>query len=229
MNSIQFSGILFDLDGTLLDTAPEFKVGLNRLLEEENQPLLPDTLPIHALHVAVNHGLAALVQLGFGSDLESSYSKRLIDRLSYHYFNQLGQYSTLFPGIKECLTQLNTYDIPWGIVTNKFQKYTLALLTKIPLFQAAQVVVSGDTLAYAKPHPAPLHYACDKMNLARAKTLYVGDAKRDMEAAIAAGMPCALATYGYLSPQDEPDSWGAHYYIHHPEHLIKLVMGLKQT
>lgn len=224
MTSILFSGILFDLDGTLLDTAPEFKVCLNQLLQEESRPILSDKLPPYALTVAVNHGLEALIQLGFGYDLESSYFEMLKNRLSDYYFNQLGQYSILFPGIQLCLDHLNNHQIPWGIVTNKFQKYTLALIEKIPLFQSAQIVVSGDTLAYAKPHPAPLYHACDKMNLALAKTLYVGDAKRDMEAAIAAGMPCALATYGYLSPDDELHKWGAHYHIHHPERILELMI-----
>ena len=109
-------------------------------------------------------------------------------------------------------------------MTNKFEKYTLALIEKMPLLQTAKIVVSGDTLAYAKPHPAPLHYACDKMKLAPINTLYIGDAKRDIDAALAAGMPCALATYGYLSPQDEPNSWGAHYHIQDVKDLMKLIL-----
>ena len=224
MKKIQFSGVLFDLDGTLLDTAPEFKVALNQLLQAENKPTLTDELPAHALGVAVNNGLAGLIKLGFGADLDPTYYETLITRLSKHYFNQLGEMSTLFPGMALCLEQLKTHNSPWGIVTNKPQKFTLPLIKKISQFRESKVIVSGDTLAYSKPHPAPLYYACEKMKLDTHNVLYVGDAKRDMEAAIAANMKCALAAYGYLSPDDPLHSWGANYHLEQAEQLIKLIL-----
>lgn len=224
MKKSKFSGILFDLDGTLLDTAPEFKAALNILLKEEKQSALAEDLPAHIFNVAVNNGLSGLIDLGFGTGLDTAYHTALKSRLAEFYYSHLGQFSTLFPGISECLNQLKEWGIPWAIVTNKFQKFTLPLVEKITELQQAQVIISGDTLAYSKPHPAPLQIACEKMKICPTKSLYVGDAQRDVEAARAANMPCVLATYGYLSPDDSIDNWGAQYAISQAQELTKLIL-----
>lgn len=217
-----FSGILFDLDGTLLDTAPEFEYALKRVLQEEkkNSPLSSQ-----AVRIAVNHGIEGLIHLGFQIYPTDPNYTILSQRLLAHYFTELGQHSILFPGIIECLSQLNHHDIPWGIVTNKPEKYTLALVKAMRDLQQAKIIVSGDTLEHAKPHPAPLQYACKKMQLKPNTMLYVGDAQRDMQAARAAGMPCVLARYGYLSPQDTPHSWGANYHIDHADQLLSIIIS----
>lgn len=219
--NLNFSGILFDLDGTLLDTAPEFETALKLVLQEEKQNI---ALSSQAIRIAVNHGIQNLITLGFNIHPDHHRYEILSHRLLQHYSNQLGQQAILFPGIIECLSQLNHHQIPWGIVTNKFEKFTLPLVDKIPDLKGAQIIVSGDTLEHAKPHPAPLEYACKKMCLKPHQTLYVGDAQRDMQAAQAAGMPCVLATYGYLSPNDTPHTWGANYSIDHADQLLKIII-----
>lgn len=221
LTNLNFSGILFDLDGTLLDTAPEFEYALRQTLQEEKQNA---SLSSQAIRSAVNDGIHGLIVLGFNIHADHHRYEIIKNCLLTHYFNQLGQHSVLFPGIMECLLHLNHHQIPWGIVTNKPEKFTLPLVNNIPDLCGAQIIVSGDTLEHAKPHPAPLQYACKKMKLNPNETLYVGDAQRDMQAARAAGMPCVLATYGYLSPNDSPYSWRANYHIDHADQLLNIIM-----
>lgn len=219
MKTQKFLGVLFDLDGTLLDTAPDFEFCLNQLLQEEKESALTSG----SIRLAVNDGVLKMLALGFGNGLQKERYEDLEKRFLHYYLTHLGNHSVLFPGIASCLAQLNEHHIPWGIVTNKLEKFSLPLVKKIPDFKEAKIIVSGDTLAFAKPHPAPLQYACEKMNLNPADTLYVGDAQRDMQAAIAAGMPCVLATYGYIAPNEPTKTWGAHYSIDHADHLFKII------
>lgn len=219
MKKNKFSGVLFDLDGTLLDTAPDFEFCLNQLLREENQP----SVSSKAVRIASNYGLLGILTLGFGETLKNYPYTELENRLSDYYAQHLGQYSVLFPGIESCLNHLNKHEIPWGIVTNKLKRFTIPLVEKIAIFDKAQAVVSGDTLTVSKPDPAPLQYACTKMNLNPHETVYIGDAQRDMQAAIAADMPCVVATYGYLSATDRPDTWGADYISHDAHEFFTII------
>jgi len=230
-----FTGILFDLDGTLLDTALDFEYAIQQLasdlsLSSSIIPLPSITISrdfsIDSLRYAVNNGVEAIIKLAFNIEKNHPHYGLLSETFLSHYLKCLGQHVVLFPGILECLSQLNTAKIPWGIVTNKLQKFTLPLIEKLSILQQAQIVVSGDTLVHTKPHPAPLEYACKKMNMNPRHTLYVGDAQRDVQAAQAAHMPCVVATYGYISPQDQPYSWGANYYITHAEQLSALLFKL---
>lgn len=210
--------VLFDLDGTLVDTAPDMARALNRLLEEEGrQPL---AYPL--IRPQVSNGARGLLKLGFELDIDDRDFDRLRQRFLLLYASSLADESRLFSGMDEVLTRLEQANIPWGIVTNKPSRLTMPLLTALGILERAHCVVSGDTCARAKPHPMPLLHAARSLGLDSVTCLYVGDAQRDVEAARAAGMPVMVATYGYLEPGSLPDQWGADALLSHPSELLAL-------
>ncbi len=195
-------GVLFDLDGTLLDTAPDMGGALNELLAEHGASPLPATL----IRPWVSNGAAALVRLGFG-DLEPERHEELRVRFLDLYAGRLARETRLFPGGDMLLDALEAARIPWGIVTNKPGWLTDPLLDALGLAARASVVVSGDTLPEKKPHPAPLWLAAERLAVAPAAIAYLGDAERDMVAARAAGMRAVAATWGYIDPVAGHSGW----------------------
>ena len=196
--------VLFDLDGTLLDTAPDFVVALNALRAEEALP----PLPASRIRPYVSHGSPAMIRVGFDSELEHPDFERRRLRFLDHYAAVLGQGTVLFDGMQEVLRTLEARGLVWGIVTNKPGWLTTPLLASLNLDQRAACVISGDTTPRAKPHPDPLLAAARNLGIAPSACLYVGDAERDVEAARAAGMPVLVALYGYLAAEDRPAQWG---------------------
>lgn len=196
--------MLFDLDGTLLDTAPDFVLALNALRAEENLPHLAPA----AIRPHVSHGSAALIRAGFelASDDRDFERRRL--RLLELYAQVLAQATVPFTGIEEVLTALETRGLPWGIVTNKPGWLTTPLLAALGLDQRAACIISGDSTPRAKPYPDPLLAAARVLDICPADCLYVGDAERDIEAARAAGMAVLVALYGYIGVDDHPEQWG---------------------
>src|SRR4051812_22278539 len=186
-------GVLFDLDGTLLDTARDFHESLNKLRAEE--ALAP--LPFERVRCQVSHGGHALVRLGFGN-LEPDAHEAMRMRLLTIYRGQLARHTRLFAGGDEMLRDLEHRGLAWGIVTNKPGWLTDPLLAELGLSARARAVVSGDTLPVRKPHPDPLLHAAAAMGVAADRCVYVGDAERDMQAAQAAGMYALIAGFGYL-------------------------------
>ena len=204
-------GILFDLDGTLLDTAGDFVYFLNTLLGEYGRP----ALPFEIIRQSVSKGANGLVQLGFqitpnASDFEEK-KKRLLDL----YEESLGDKTTFFEGIESLLEQLNQKDLPWGIVTNKPKRFTDPLIKKFKYLDNTPCVVSGDTLEKSKPHPLPILHAVEKLNLSPQHSLYVGDDLRDVQAASASQMPSCVVLYGYRLPEEDPSTWGASQIVSH--------------
>ena len=212
--------VLFDLDGTLLDTAPDLVHALNEVRREQGREALPYALA----RTQGSHGSSGLIRLGFpdfaGDPLEAR-GLRLLDIDSQH----LSAGSRLFDGCQQVLDCLAARDMPWGIVTNKPGFRTDPLRAALQLDRLAACVVSGDTLPQRKPHPAPLHFAADKLQLAPAHCLYVGDAERDVQSARAAGMPVLVARYGYLGPADDPEAWGPDGHIDPPLQIIDYLQG----
>jgi 2-phosphoglycolate phosphatase len=209
--------ILFDLDGTLLDTAPEFADGINQLRSE--QGLSP--LPLDTIRPAVSHGSAEVVKTSFNmSETHPDFAK-LKHRFLEIYQNNLGTNTHYFPGIPALLTILEKTGLKWGIVTNKPHFLTQPLLTKLNLNKRANVIVSGDTLSVSKPSPLPILHACEQMGIAPGACYYVGDAQRDIIAGKSSGMLATfMAMYGYLGPNDKPHEWGADHYIQHPNEIL---------
>jgi len=212
--------VLFDLDGTLADTAPDLANALNYVLTKHNY----DALPYETIRPFVSHGGMALVTLGFGKDhpeFDTIY-KELLD----HYQANIANETTLFPGMDELLLELEQNNISWGVVTNKPAWLTDPLLEALNLTSRAVTIVSGDTLEERKPHPAPLLHACNQAGSKADECLYVGDAERDIEAGNRAGMTSIVALFGYIAETDSPDSWGAHFSIDTPQAIIPLIQSL---
>ena len=197
--------VLFDLDGTLLDTAPDFVLALNALRTEETLPPLADI----AIRPHVSHGSAALIRAGFGIGLDDQEFERLRLRLLELYARVLAQATVPFAGVEDVLTSLEARGLPWGIVTNKPAWLTTPLVAALGFDKRAACVISGDSTARAKPYPEPLLAAASALNICPADCLYIGDAERDIEAARAAGMAVLVALYGYIGVDDCPERWGA--------------------
>jgi phosphoglycolate phosphatase len=214
-------GVLFDLDGTLLDTAPDLIRVLNQVRVEQGK--LP--VPYALARTQVSHGSSGLIRLGF-PELDGEPLEKLRLRLLELYSAQLAIDTALFDGCEAVLQALQQRQLAWGIVTNKPGFLTVPLLATLGLDSRAGCVVSGDTLPQRKPHPAPLLLAASQLSLPPATCLYVGDAERDVQSARAAGMPVLVARYGYLGPEDDPDSWQPDAHIDTPLQIIDWLDGV---
>jgi phosphoglycolate phosphatase len=207
--------VLFDLDGTLLDTAPDMVGALNVLRVQES--LAP--LPFDAVRGAVSHGAARVVKVGF-PDADAAAQAALQKRFFDIYRGALSRETRLFPGMDSVLDALSDWRIKAGIVTNKAGWLTDPLLEEMGLRERFACVVSGDTLAQRKPHPMPLLHAAALAEVSPAACIYVGDAERDVQAAHAAAMPALVANYGYLRADEDSVSWRAEGYLSQPLDLL---------
>ena len=213
MNTLR--GVLFDLDGTLLDTAPDMVNALNQLRAEHQLP----ALPYETVRGGVSHGAARVVAIGFPhQDAETTVS--LQRRFLKIYRGALARETRLFPGMAEVLDFLAERGVKTGIVTNKAAWLTEPLLEELGLRARFACVVSGDTLPQRKPHPEPLLHAAQLAQLSAQQCIYVGDAERDVQAAHAAGMPALVANYGYLRSDEDSTTWGGDAYLEKPLDLL---------
>ena len=213
--------VLFDLDGTLLDTAPDLAAALNRLRGELGEP----PLSAAAVRPTVSHGSPGMLKLGFGLEPDDVRYAELNPRFLALYREAIAVQTALFPGMAEVLAHLETAGIPWGVVTNKPGWLTEPLLQALELWARAACVVSGDTLDKRKPDPEPLWYACERVGVAPACALYVGDAERDVQAGNRAGMTTLVAGFGYLGAEDRPEEWGAAGLLNQPTDLLGWLAG----
>ena len=208
--------VLFDLDGTLLDTAPDLAQALNEVLFENKKP----ALPYETIRPVVSHGGIALVKLGFEIEPSNPAFEPLKQRLLEIYRENISSLTRPFPGITELLEVLENRGISWGVVTNKPGWLTDPLLKDLELYDRAVAVVSGDTLNERKPHPAPMLHACQLAGSEPGQCVYIGDAKRDIEAGVNAGMHTLVALFGYLHECDDPQNWHADDMIRTPMDLL---------
>lgn len=213
---MKIKAILFDLDGTLLDTAPDLVFAINKLLDINNCP----TLPYPIARPLAGHGGRVLIKAGFNIEKGHPNFDKLWQGFLKIYSEHICVQTTLFPGIQEVLNYLLEKKIPWGIVTNKPGWLTEPLLKKLNLFNQAACIVSGDTLSVAKPDPAPILHACKLITLQAHECIYIGDAERDIQASAAAGMQSLIAKWGYITDTDPFDQWGADGILEKPEELI---------
>lgn len=214
--------VLFDLDGTLIDTAPDFVTVLNKLLVEEGkQPLAFDTI-----RAIVSDGARALVQLGFGvAEGEAGFDplrERLLDLYSAH----LSVDSQLFPEMEQVLNTLEEKNIPWGIVTNKPRQYAEPLLEDLTLAKRCATLICPDDVTHRKPHAEPILLACKEIEVNPTQSVYVGDHSRDITSGNNAGCITVACRYGYISPRDPIEHWDADHYIDTAGELLQI---LKQT
>ncbi len=210
------SALLLDLDGTLLDTAPDMGGALNRLRAENGL----DPLPASVTRPVVSHGSARLVSLGFPTATGDDYEQLRLRFLEIYALN-LADGTRLFPGAEVLLAELERLGLPWGIVTNKPGWLTDPLLAALDLDRRAACVVSGDTLPERKPHPMPLLHAARAIGIPPGRCVYAGDAERDIQAGRAAGMTTVVAAYGYISAEDDPRSWQPAGMVTEPQQLLE--------
>jgi len=228
-DSSKISAVLFDLDGTLLDTAPDMTNALNMLLEEEGKA----PLSYEFCRDYVSHGSIAMVTLGFGHPTDHSQKddqqstsefERRRQRFLDLYEQNLCVDTKLFNGMDETLLFLEEQNIHWGIVTNKPEFLTLPLLEQMQLHNRACSIVSGDTIPQRKPDPEPLYLAANQCGCLVTECIYVGDAERDIEAGNRANMKTLLASYGYIDADQNPIEWNANGVVEHPSEIIEWVL-----
>jgi phosphoglycolate phosphatase len=208
--------VLFDLDGTLADTAPDLARALNELLVEEGRA----PLAAEVIRPVVSHGSPGLLKLGFGLTAQDRNYARLRERLLALYAAGLCRETKLFEGIAEVLDELKARAMNWGIVTNKPAFLTVPLVERLRLPFPPACIVSGDSTANRKPHPEPMLLACRQAGSLPAECLYIGDAERDIEAGRQARMPTLVALFGYIEAHETPHTWGADGMIRSPREIL---------
>jgi N-acetyl-D-muramate 6-phosphate phosphatase len=210
--------VLFDLDGTFADTAPDLARALNRMREARSLP----PVPLTATRPVTSLGARGLLGAGFGiTPGDASYAAMREEFLRL-YEKDLCRESVLFPGMTALLAGLESRGIAWGIVTNKPERYARPLVAALAGRLRCGCVIGGDTTAHPKPHPAPLLAGCAAVGVVPGSCLYVGDDERDVQAGRAAGMGTVAVRYGYLNG-GAPDCWGADAVIDRPEDLLRLL------
>ncbi|OWS72033.1 phosphoglycolate phosphatase [Polynucleobacter aenigmaticus] len=214
-----YKGVFFDLDGTLADTAPDLVAATNQLLIARN--LAPKQYAV--LRPCASAGARGLIGGAFGIDPEHPDFISLRDEFFKNYEKALYINSVLFEGMDHVLKQLDDAKLPWGIVTNKSERFTNPLTDLMGLRQRAASTVSGDTTPYSKPHPEPILHAARVANIDPSRSLYVGDDIRDIVAGKAAGMKTIAAAYGYCGCEEPPEAWGADYLVRHPKELLEII------
>ena len=219
MSEARIRGVLFDLDGTLADTAPDLGGALNRLRIEHGL----SELPAETLRPHTSAGARGLIGAGFGITPDDTRYAALAERFLTLYESALCVDTRLFDGMGEVLTRLEQAGIPWGVVTNKAARFTVPLMRELGLHERAASIVSGDSVPVPKPDPAGLRLAASEMGIDAAACLYVGDDERDILAARAASMPSVTAAFGYLGCARHHSEWGADHTIHHPLELLTLL------
>ena len=216
MPKVSVRAVLFDLDGTLADTAPDLARALNRVRAAHH--LAP--VPVEITRPYASSGARGLLKIGFGLDPGDERYETLRLQFLEFYAAEICVDTRLFDGMAELLDQLDQDRLPWGVVTNKAERFTFPLLQGLRLGERAACVVGGDTAARAKPHPDPLLHAAAALQLPPSACLYVGDDLRDVQAARAAGMPVIAAKYGYLGDGGSIESWQADAIIEHPREVL---------
>ncbi|GHF93269.1 HAD family hydrolase [Thalassotalea marina] len=219
MQSKSIKAVLFDLDGTLLDTADDLGSALNHVLEQHNLP----TVTPEAYRPIASNGAKGLLELGFAEQLSKFNFDQLREQFLDYYQNNIAQKTSLYGGVPALLETLNSNNIAWGVVTNKPEYLTTLLLPYFDEFTASQIMVGGDTLTQRKPHPAPLLYAAQAISIAPEQCLYVGDALRDIEAGNAANMTTVIAEWGYIKEDENLSLWQADFSCKKPQEILSFI------
>jgi len=216
---MKLKALLLDLDGTLVNTAPDMVATLNRILRNHNQA----QVDVSQASKLVSNGAKALLEFGFGNAFKDFSSEQLINEFLSDYANNICNESHLYDGMAEILEWCEQNSIRWGVITNKPIELSKSLLEGLGLFKRCSILLGGDSLPVKKPDPAPLLHSCMVMNLAPSECLYVGDHERDIIAGNAAGMDTAAALWGYLQESEKAEDWKAKYLTSTPQGLHRLV------
>lgn len=215
------SCVLFDLDGTLVDTAPDLVACLNESLEIHGFPSVASQL----VRPFISYGAVAMIEKSIESSDQLLHDKILEDMLML-YQNNIARHSSLFSGMSDTLNTIEELGLKWGIVTNKRKRFTTPLVAALNLVDRASCVVSGDTTDNPKPHPEPMLTACKLADVKPEECVYIGDALHDISAGNSANMKTIAATYGYLKPDDDPAAWMADVLIDSPDQLTSWITSV---
>lgn len=211
--------VLFDLDGTLADTALDLGAALNRVLQKHGLP----KQPMQAIRPLASHGASGLIELGTGISRDQVEHAALRQEFLDEYELCFADQTVLFAGVNDLLRALAEKNIKWGIITNKPQRFTDRLVPQLGLEVKPAIVVSGDTTSAPKPSTIPMYYACDQIQVAARDCLYVGDAERDMQAGKNADMHTVLAKWGYIAQTDQIQTWPVDHSIDHIGQILTIV------
>mgnify|MGYP002664292033 FL=1 len=215
------AAVLFDLDGTLIDSAPDLGAAADQMRVARGLP----SLPLSAYRHMAGAGARGMLEVAFGLAASDPGFDALREEFFSNYAACMTQRTKAFDGVNELIARLEGKQLLWGVVTNKSCRFTDPLTRAMPLFLNAGAIVSGDTTPHAKPHPAPLLEAARQMGVDATQCVYVGDDERDIVAGLAAGMKTVAATYGYLGKKTEIEAWGAHAVINSPLALLQLLVN----
>ena len=211
--------VLFDLDGTLIDSAPDLGAAADKMRTDRGL----EPLPLERYRPMAGAGARGMIGVAFGLTPEDVGYGQLREEFMSNYERCMTERTQAFVGVADLIEQLLRRDLAWGVVTNKIERFTLPLTRALPLFASARTIVGGDTTPHPKPHPAPLLEAARRLELTPERCLYVGDDERDIVAGRAAGMGTVAAVYGYLGRQADVTVWGAHAHINSPVELLQLL------
>ncbi len=209
--------VLFDLDGTLIDSAPDLGAAADKMRTDRGMSALPES----AYRPMAGAGARGMIGVAFGLGPDAPEFSELREEFFANYERCMTQRTYVFDGVSELIHLLVSKEVLWGVVTNKSKRFTEPLAAQMPLFSTASVVISGDTTAHAKPHPEPLLEAARRLGVRPAECVYVGDDERDIQAARAAGMYAVAACYGYLGAQADTAQWNADAEIKFPGQLLQ--------
>ncbi len=211
--------VLFDLDGTLIDSAPDLGAAADKMRTDRGL----DSLPLSDYRPMAGAGARGMLGVAFGLTPDDAGFSALKEEFFANYEACMNERTYAFDGVAELIAQIDRAGLKWGVVTNKSARFTVPLTRRMPLFGTAQTIVSGDTTPHAKPHPAPLLEAARQLNVQPGRCVYVGDDERDIVAGRAAGMPTVAAAYGYLGALADTSRWNADATIVSPASLLNLL------
>ncbi|WP_395685690.1 HAD family hydrolase [Caenimonas koreensis] len=211
--------VLFDLDGTLIDSAPDLGAAADKMRVDRGLP----SLPLERYRPMAGAGARGMLGIAFGMAPDHPDYLDMREEFFSNYESCMTQRTSIFQDIPELIDQLMGRGLAWGVVTNKSMRFAGPLTKGMNLFATAKAVIGGDTTPHAKPHPAPLFEAARQLGIEPARCIYVGDDERDVVAGHAAGMGTVAATYGYLGSEGDASKWGAHAHIGAPLELLPLL------
>lgn len=216
---MRITALLLDLDGTLVNTAPDMVGSLNRVLANHGKP----AADVEQASKIVSNGGKALIEFGFGEELNPKHTPDLVQEFLSDYKNHVADDSFVYEGMAECLEFCESKQLKWGVITNKPLHLAKDLLTGLGLLERCAILLGGDSLPVKKPDPVPMLHACMVLNLAPSECLYIGDHERDIMAGNAAGMDTGAALWGYIPEQEKPDRWNANFMLNSPTGLLQLL------
>jgi len=225
---MQLRAVLLDLDGTLVDTAPDMVGSLNRVLVNHNMPLAD----LQAAGKLVSNGGRALIEYGFGEEINSDgvpSVEKLVEEFLSDYKQFVANDSFIYDGMQDVLDFCENNGLKWGVITNKPLHLAKDLLEGLGLLDRCSILLGGDSLPVKKPDPIPLLHTCMILSLAPSECLYIGDHLRDIQAGNAAGMDTATALWGYIADHEQPNKWGANFMLNTPNGLLNLVKEKHST